>query len=62
MLKENDVFQYAGTVMTSFNYIFIPRRDNWFQTNPLEHKSGYRAGKTVSSLCVTNGKHMSLQR
>ena len=30
--------QYAGTMMTSFNYIMIPTRGNWFQINPLEHE------------------------
>ena len=54
--------KYAGTVMTSFEHIMIPTRGNWFQTNPLEHELGDRAGNTLSSVCVTNGKDMALQR
>ena len=53
---------YAGTVMTSFNYITIPTRSNWFQTNPQEHESDDRADNAVSSVCVTNGKDMALHR
>ena len=54
--------KYAGTGMTSFNYIIIPTRGNLFQTNPLEHASDDRADNTVSSAFVTNGKDMPLQR
>ena len=36
--------------MTPFDRVMIPIRSNWFQTNPLEHKSYDRAGNTVS--CV----------
>ena len=49
-------------MMTSFDHVMIPTRDDWFQTNPLEHGSDDRAGNTVSSVCVTNGKDMALQR
>ena len=48
--------------MTSFDHVMIPTRGNWFQTSPLEHESDDRAGNTVFSLCVTNGKDMALQR
>ena len=49
--------------MTSFDYVIIPTRGNWFQTSPLEHESDDLAGNTVSSvLCVTNEKDIALQR
>ena len=48
--------------MTSFNYIIIPTRGNWFQTNPLEHESDDRAENTVTFVRVTNGKDMALQQ
>ena len=50
------LLKFAGTVMMLFGHVMIPTRDNWFQTNPLEHESDNRAGNRVSSLCVTNGK------
>ena len=53
---------YAGTVMTSFNYIIMPTLGNWFQTNPLEHELDDCVGITVPSVCVTNGKDMALQQ
>ena len=46
--------------MTSFDHVMIPTRGNWFQTNLRE--SDDRAGNTVSSVSVTNGKDMALQR
>ena len=55
-------FPYTGTAMTSFNYAMIPTRGNWFLTNRLEHESDDRTGNTVSSVCVSNGKDMALQR
>ena len=48
--------------MTSFDHVMIPTRGNWFQTNPPEHESDDRAGNTVCSVCVTNGKDMAHQR
>ena len=48
--------------MTSFNHFMIPTCGDWFQTNPLEHESDDPAGNTISSVCVTNGKDMTLQR
>ena len=48
--------------MMSFDHLMILTRGNWFQTNPLEHELDDRAGYTVSSVCVTNGKDMALQR
>ena len=53
---------YACTVNTSFDHVMIPTHGNWFQTNPLLHESDDRAVNTVSSVCVTNGKDMALQR
>ena len=40
----------------------IQTRGNWFQTNPLEHESDDSVDNTISSVCVTNGKDMALQR
>ena len=48
--------------MTSFDHVMISTRNNWFQTNPMEHESDDHAGNTVSSVCVINGKHMTLQQ
>ena len=51
--------------MTSFDCVMIATRGNWFQTNPLEQESDDRAGNrvsSVSSVCVTNGKDVALQR
>ena len=49
--------------MMSFDHVMIPTRGSWFQTNSLlDHESDDRAGNTVSSACVTNGKDMALQR
>ena len=50
--------------MTLFDNVMIPTHGNGFQTNPLEQGSDDRAGNTVSvsSVCVTNGKDMTLQR
>ena len=45
--------------MTSFNYIIMPTRGNWFQTNPLEHESDDRADNTETSVCAANGKDMA---
>ena len=54
---------YAGTVMTSFDYIVNTNTWKlWFQTNTLEHELDDRADNTVSSVCVTNEKNMALQR
>ena len=61
-LRMDMTSQYAGTVMMSFDYVVIPTHGNWFQTNPLKNESYDRAGNTVSSVCVTNGKDMELQR
>ena len=61
-LISRSLVWYAGTVMTSFNYINTPTRGNWFQTNPPEHESDDRAGSIVSSVCVTNGKDMALHK
>ena len=60
--NNTNSLQYAGTVMTSFDHVMIPTRGNQFQTNPLEHELDDHAGNTVSSVCVTNGKDMALQR
>ena len=49
--------QFAGEVMTSFNYVMIPTRGNLFQTNSLEHESGNWA----HLLCFTNGKAVAVQ-
>ena len=46
----------------AFDHVMIPIRGNWFQTKTREHESDDRAGNTVSSVCVTNGKDMALQR
>ena len=35
--ESNWYHQFAGTVMISFNHVMIPKRGNWFQTNPLDH-------------------------
>ena len=42
--------------MTSFDNIIMPICGKWFETKPLENESDDRAGNTVSSVCVTNGK------
>ena len=34
----NWIGQFAGEVMTSFNYVVAPTWGNWFQTNALEHE------------------------
>ena len=38
--------------MTSFDHVMITTRGNWFQTNPLEHKSDDCARNTVSSVLL----------
>ena len=60
-MGKDNLSIYAGTVRTSFDYIIIPTRGNWVQTNPLQHESDDWAGNTVSCACVTNGKDMALQ-
>ena len=62
MGKTKNLIYYMLVVMTSFDHVMIPTSGNWFQTNPVEHESDDRAGNTVFSLCVTNGKDMALQR
>ena len=54
-VQNDKIVQYAGTVMTSFDRVMIPTRGKWFRTNPLEHELDDRAGKRVSSVCITNG-------
>ena len=48
--------------MMSFDRALIPTRNDWFQTNPLEHETDDRTGNKISCVCVTNGKDMALPR
>ena len=56
------VYLYTGTVMPSFYHGSILTHGNWFQTIQPEHESDDHARDTLTSVCVTNEKHMELQR
>ena len=45
--------------MTSFNYVVIPTRGNWFQTNSLEHEHD-ESDSCVHLVCFTNGKDIAV--
>ena len=62
MANDTRAEYYAGTIMTSFNYNVNTTTWKLVPNKPLEHESDDRADKAVSSVCVTNGKDMALQR
>ena len=53
--------QFAGEVMTSFNYVMIPTQGNWFQTNSLEYESVNRVIVLIFCVCFANGKDIAVQ-
>ena len=53
---------YAGTGMMSFDCVMILTQGNWFQTNQLEMNQMIVLVIQLSSVCITNGEDMALQR